>query len=95
MFYKPTAHIYPSCPAEEDLYALYKNNAKLISRTVASTIYLPQRREMKQLRKRTIKKALKNNLYVKRCYDFRRFMEISEDILKERHGAKPVHSTEE
>ena len=95
VIYKPIPHIYHTLPAEEDLYALYKNNAKLMSRIVASTIYLPQKREMKQLRKRTIKKAVKNNLTVKRSYDFKEFMKISEEILKERHASKPVHSVRE
>jgi hypothetical protein len=95
IIYKPTPHIYHTLPAEEDLYALYLNNAKLTSRIVASTIYLPQKREMKQLRKRTIKKALKNNLIVKRSYNFKEFMKISQEILKERHDSKPVHSVRE
>jgi hypothetical protein len=93
--YKPTPHIYHSLPAEEDLYVLYRNNAKLVSRNVSSTIYLPEKREMKQLRKRTIKKALKNSLTVKRSYDFENFMKISEEVLQERHSTKPVHSIKE
>ncbi len=95
VIYKPVPHVYHSYPAEEDLYALYRNNAHLVSRNVASAIYVAKERGMKTLRRRTIKKAQKEGLLVKQCSDLKRFMEISQDILKERHETKPVHSTEE
>ena len=50
---------------------------------------------MKHLRKRTIKKAQNENVAVKQTCDFKSFMQISRDILKERHESKPVHSTQE
>ncbi len=95
VIYKPVPHIYHTYPAEEDLYALSRNNAQLISRNVASAIFLQKKKPMKQLRKRTIKKAQKQNVVVKQCNDFKTFMEISADVLKDRHESKPVHATHE
>ena len=49
--YKPIPHIYHSIPAEEDLYALYIENARLIKREVATTIYLPEKLVLKSWKK--------------------------------------------
>jgi hypothetical protein len=57
IMYKPTPHIYHSFPAEEDLYALYRNNAKLFSRNVSSTIYLPEKKGTKTLKKKNHQKS--------------------------------------
>jgi lipid II:glycine glycyltransferase (peptidoglycan interpeptide bridge formation enzyme) len=88
-------YIYHSFPADEDIFALFRYNAKLIGRNVTSSIYLPQKIDFDESRQRSIKKALKNNLTVKRNYDFKDFMQILKEVLEERHGATPVHSLEE
>ena len=93
--YKAIPYIYHSVPADEDLYALFSHNAKLIGRNVTTSIYLPLKLKFDESRTRAIKKAQKNNLVVKRSYDFRNFMQIVKDVLANRHGTKPVHSQEE
>jgi hypothetical protein len=93
--YKTIPHIYHSIPADEDLYALFRHNAKLVGRNVTTSIYLPSRLKFDESRARAIKKAQKNNLSVKRSHDFRRFMQIAEDVLMEQHGVKPIHTPEE
>ena len=40
LIYKPVPYIYHSQPSEEDLYALFRNNAKLCVRNISSTISL-------------------------------------------------------
>ena len=93
--YKAIPYIYHSVPANEDLYALFRSNAKLMARNASSCIYLPDAPKFGDSRKDNIRKAKKNNLTVKRSYDFETFMQIVEGTLIERHGVKPVHSVDE
>jgi hypothetical protein len=95
IIYKAIPYIYHSVPADEDLYALFRHNAKLIGRNVTTSIYLPSKLKFDESRTRAIKKARKNNLVVKRSCDFKKFMQIVKSVLAERHGTKPVHSSEE
>jgi hypothetical protein len=95
ILYKPTPHIYHSIPAEEDLYALYRVNAKLASRSVSSVILMSQEKRFSDNRRASLRKAKKHNLTVKESSDFEAYMLILEQNLVERHGVKPVHTTEE
>jgi len=93
--YKAIPHIYHTIPAEEDLYVLFRYNARLIRRDVTSTVYLRARTKFDENRIRTIKRALKNGIVVKKSGDFGTYMKIVEQVLTERHGVKPVHTCEE
>jgi hypothetical protein len=93
--YKAIPYIYHSVPADEDLYALFRFKAKLLVRNVTSSIYEPSKLDFYERRLRAIKKAKKNNFTVKRSYDFKTYMQIVQDVLKERHGVKPVHTLQE
>lgn len=95
ILYKPTPHIYHSIPAEEDLYALYRSNAKLVSRSVSSAILMSQDKHFSDNRRASLRKAKKNNLTVKESGDFEAYMQILEQNLVERHGVKPVHTVDE
>ncbi len=55
--YKTVPYIYHSAPADEDLYALFRSNARLIARNVSSAIYLPQRVAFDSRRKESLRKA--------------------------------------
>lgn len=93
--YKAIPSIYHSVPAEEDLYALFRLNAKLIGRNVSSTIFLPKKTIYDHDKKNSIEKGKKNNLVVKRSDDLNQFMEIAREVVKTRHGVKLAHKTEE
>lgn len=93
--YKAIPYIYHSIPANEDLYALFRHNAQLTVRNASSCVYLPEFAGFDLSRNRHIKKAKKNNLIVKRTFDFELFMKIVEETLLERHGVKPVHTIDE
>jgi hypothetical protein len=95
ILYKAIPHIYHLIPAEEDLYALFRYNARLKYRSVSSCINLLKHVKYNQNRKRVIEKANKTGLVVNRSFDFGCFMKIVEKVLMEYHGAKPVHTTEE
>jgi len=93
--YKAIPHIYHAVPAEEDLYVLFRYNAKLVRRDVTSSIYLPAKPKFQENKVRTIKRALKNRIFVKKSDDFSTYMRIVKQVLMERHGVRPVHSCEE
>jgi hypothetical protein len=94
VLYKPIPYIYHSVPADEDLYALYRYNAKLVARGVSSTIPLASQRRFADNRRECIVKAKKNNLTVNESHDYDTYMKLLEQTLS-KHGVKPVHSIEE
>jgi hypothetical protein len=95
IIYKCTPYIYHLRPSEEDLYALFINNFKLIRRDVTTTINLADKIKYQERRRRAVKKSLNNGLVFEQTSDFIAYWNILEDVLKEQHDAKPVHSAEE
>jgi len=98
--YKPIPYIYSTCPAQEDLYALFRVGAKLSSRSVSSVVLLKTPLKMRTLRMRQAKKALDHNLYIERLSEgdeqgLHEYWQLLTDVLTRHHGVKPVHSEEE
>jgi hypothetical protein len=93
--YKKIPYIFNSVPADEDLYALFACDAKLVSRNASTCIYMPELRSFSDGRKSSIRKAKKNGLAVRESSDYESFMSILAGTLEERHGVKPVHTVEE
>jgi hypothetical protein len=93
--YKAVPHIYHRLPAEEDLYALFRHEAKLFRRDVSSTLIPAQRPRPSKGRKASIKRGQTLGVTVERSTDFRRFMAIEEELLLAKHQKTPVHSGEE
>lgn len=95
LIYKAIPHIYHRVPAEEDLYALFRNDARLFRRDVSSTIKMSERLPFSKGRKWSIKQALKNGIEVGRSFHFETFIQIEEHVLESRHGTHPVHTAAE
>lgn len=95
LIYKCIPSIYHNYPSDEDLYALYRSNAKLIRRDISTTIFLSEKIKFSDLRKRGVKKAFKNGLIVKKSHDFKTYIALLADVLKLHHDTKPVHTAEE
>ena len=95
VIYKPIPHIYHTIPAEEDLYALFRYGAKLISRDVASTIRLDEPIPFRNGAKRSIKRGKKNGLTIKQTDDFEGFMSILKEVLRSRYNVTPTHTSSE
>lgn len=95
LIYKPIPHIYHKKPSEEDLYALFRHNAELISRNISSCIYYNTSITYSQLRKRGIKKAQNNDLHISESNNFTMFWEVLETNLQQKYGVSPVHTLEE
>ena len=95
LIYKCVPSIYYLMPAEEDQYALFFLNGKLIRRDVTSTINLGNRIFFRRDRHRHINTAIKRGLSVIETNDFQTFWKILEDNLERQHSVKPVHTGEE
>ncbi len=95
VIYKRVPSIYYTYPSDEDLYALFRNNAALTRRDISSTIYLPDQIRFSERRRRGVKNAVKNNIIVKESQDYDRYIEMLSKILAKYHDAKPVHTVAE
>lgn len=94
--YKHIPWVYAKLPAEEDLFALSNVcRASLLSRDVASVVMLDCRLAFSELRKRCVKKAEKAGVTVREVQDCSTFWSLLENNLKEKFGARPVHTLEE
>ncbi|MCL4429215.1 MAG: GNAT family N-acetyltransferase, partial [Chloroflexi bacterium] len=90
--YKAIPSMYHSAPSEEDLYALFRSEAKLIGRNLSSCIFLPERRRFNKKRREAVTKAKNHNVIVKQSFDFGGFMDMVEQVVNGRHGSKPAHT---
>jgi hypothetical protein len=95
VIYKAIPYIYHSIPAQEDLYALFRLNARIIGRNISSTIYQSNKVKFIESRKSGIRKALTNNVTVKMSNDLDVFWHILDTNLKNKYGVAPVHTLEE
>lgn len=95
LIYKAIPYIYHKYPSDEDLYLLFRHGAVLSSRNISSTIILSNDLEYTKLRKRGIKKGLKNNIDINESNRFDLFWPILESNLRNRHQVNPVHTLNE
>lgn len=95
LIYKAIPHIYHKYPAEEDLYALFRNQATIIASSVAAVVDMNNRILFNENAKRGVKYAAAHGVSVKECDDYISFWEILSQNLNSRYGATPVHSLDE
>jgi hypothetical protein len=95
LIYKAIPHIYHTLPAEEDLYALLRHEAKLIRRDLSSTITQSERIGLSKGRKWSLKQSRAHGLAVRESTDFATFMAIESEVLETRYGVRPVHTAAE
>lgn len=96
--YKQMPTIYHRCPAEEDEYALWRNNATLLSCLISTTIPLNDCTlypEMERRRRRGVRKAQQLGYNIKETKAIELFWPIMENNLHDRYGVRPVHTLEE
>jgi len=95
LVYKCIPHTYHSKPSEEDRYALFRHNAKLIRREVTTTVQLTDEVKFQSIRRRQIKKAESAAMKTKQVNDFEFFWKILEENLRKTYDTKPAHSLAE
>jgi hypothetical protein len=95
LIYKPVPAIYHRILGDEDLYALFRNQARLIRRDVSSAIRLGARLPLTKGRKCGLKLARAQRLDVQRSDRIAEFMELEAALLHEKHGVQPTHTPTE
>lgn len=95
ILYKCIPSVYHLYPSDEDLYALFINNARLVRRDVSTAILQEDKIKFSELRRRGAKKAAKNGLMVRNSDDFETYINLLGRVLEEHHGTKPVHTAAE
>lgn len=95
LVYKRIPNFYNALFSEEDLYALFRMDAKLIRRDVSSLIDLKNPGKYSKGRKWSINKAKKLGLKVERIIHLDEFWTLLEDVLRKNHETRPVHSLDE
>ena len=94
--YKTIPHIYHRMPAEEDLYALFRNNASLVGRNIASVICFDDKPSYSKGRKWSVKKSQSQGLSVKSGREYlNEFIAIELQLLQDKYQSAPVHSFNE
>jgi len=91
LVYKAVPHIYQRIPSDEDLYALFHHDARLIRRDLSAAIRLDERLPYRKGRRAALKRAKSSDLRVAPSRDFEAFMALEEQTLA-RHGAIPTHT---
>ena len=95
LVYKSVPYIYHSVPADEDLYALFRNNSRLTARSISSTVFSGDKIRFRELRRRGIKKAMQAGIEVKESDDLNSFWDILSSNLKDKYSTLPTHSLQE
>lgn len=93
--YRAIPHIYHSLPAEEDLYALFREDSILVKREMSSAINLADPIGFRDGRAWAAQKGRREGVTVEQSDDFERFMEIEAELLRERYDEEPTHSPDE
>lgn len=93
IIYRPAPHIYHRYPSEEDLYALFRNRARVTECKVSSAINLNSPLPFKGRRKLTA--AMKSRLHIIEEENYRTFWNMLDNRLQSKYGVAPVHTIEE
>ncbi|WP_214646640.1 GNAT family N-acetyltransferase [Acinetobacter sp. ANC 5378] len=92
IIYKCIPVIYHNYPAQEDLYALFVNEASLYRRDVSAAIYLEEEYSYSKSKKWSINKAKKNGLILEEINQPSLAWEVIREVLKYHHNQQPVHN---
>lgn len=92
LHYKTIPSIYARCPAEEDVYALFRTGASVETCSVSAAIDLRNPVPFDSNAMRNMRKARANGLVVEADCDLSLFWPVLEQVLSERYGVAPVHS---
>lgn len=96
LYYKAIPLIYPTVPAQDDLYALFRLGAERYRCDLSSSIDLSNRRQASERRRRALRKANQAGIVIDNSINrLAEFWAVLSENLAEKHQAKPVHSLAE
>ncbi len=90
--YKCIPHIFHRAPAEEELYALFRNNARLLKTEPASVTDLQRPYKLPKGRKAQIARAKREGITIRETLDFDAFIALENEVLSKHHNASAVHT---
>lgn len=93
--YKTIPYCYYKNPAQEDLYALFRNNAQILKIEPSSVIDFRFPIKMPKGRKAQIGRAKREGVTIELSTDFNNFIKLENSVLSEHHNTKAVHSGSE
>jgi hypothetical protein len=95
LVYKPLPHIYADYPAQNDLYCLFRLNARLLSRGLSATVPTAKKLKFSGSRLQGVKRAEKGGLLVEKAESFDEFWAVLEYNLQQKYGTSATHSLAE
>ncbi|EAI4070946.1 GNAT family N-acetyltransferase [Campylobacter jejuni] len=95
LIYKSIPYIYHKKPSDEDLYALFRNDAKLFRVDCSTTIDLQNICKMPKGRKAQISRAKREGVEIIESEDFDNFVVFLNSVLQKHHGVNAVHNADE
>ncbi|MGE8537933.1 MAG: GNAT family N-acetyltransferase [Acinetobacter sp.] len=95
IIYKCIPSIYHNYPAQEDLYALFLNEASLYRRDISASIDLQDDFSYSKSKKWSINKAKKSGLTYEEVEQPSMVWEVIRGVLHQHHNQKPVHNEAE
>ncbi|NMH88329.1 GNAT family N-acetyltransferase [Flavivirga algicola] len=94
IIYKVVPSIFHKYPSEEDLYALFRMDAKLIRRDISSVIKINNKIRFSESKRQAVAKCMKNEIVFSENNDFGEYWDLLTNVLA-KFGIKPVHTLEE
>ena len=96
LIYRAVPHIYHRYPAEEDLYAIFRNGGQIYSSLISTTLPLDESRlRFNENARRGMKNAISNGVEVMCSDDWEQYWDVLSEMLKSQYNTTPVHSLEE
>ncbi|WP_300673883.1 GNAT family N-acetyltransferase [Soonwooa sp.] len=94
IIYKAIPQIFHKYPAEEDLYALFRNEATLFRRDISSVIDLSEPIRFSETKRQLIRKCEEKDILVTENTNLSEYWQLLSDVLL-KFDTKPVHTIEE
>lgn len=95
LIYKKIPYTYIEYPSDEDIYSLFRLNAKLLKTEPSTAIKLDTPFKFSKGRKSQIAKARKLDVQVTTSDDFESFINLENQVLLARHNTVAVHTASE
>lgn len=93
--YKPVPHIYHNYPAEDDIYALFRQGAVLSECSISTTIDLDAPIRFDRGNRSAVNRAIRAGVQVSESNDYEGYWQVLQGVLESRYDTRPVHTVEE
>nr|WP_318739705.1 GNAT family N-acetyltransferase [uncultured Treponema sp.] len=92
ILYKTIPYCYFKNPSQEDLYALFRNNAEILKIEPSSVIEFNYPIKLPKGRKAQISRAKREGVHVELSCDFITFINLENKVLSEHHNTTAAHT---